>query len=205
MQMGIKMATYSIIADTSDRLLKKMQEYLVPRVLKNKNTVALCSPESKEDYSVGIYLYHIKEAEEIRRAGMVSIGSNRQSRAPLYLTLYYMITAYSASDVKFRMIEEEKLLGGIFQFCWDNPIIPKEELYTGKEAGMDAHLHLLRIETDERSKIWSFKDISYKPSVFIAVTPILLQSDYSAVIPRVKEAEFQVRRIEDEEKGNQLL
>lgn len=193
---------HTIIADTSDRLVKKMQEYLVPRVLANKNSIGLCSPDQKEDHSVGLFLYHVKEAEEIRRAGMISASSSHQTRAPLYLTLYYMITAYSASDVKFRMAEEEKLLGGIFQFCCDHPVIPKEELYPDHGSGIDARLQLLRLETDERSKIWSFKDISYKPSVFLAVTPILLQSNYMVAVPRVKEADFQVHRMEEGKKGD---
>lgn len=191
------MSKHTIISDISQRLVESLQNYLVPRVMRNKSAIGLCSPEQKEDYSIGIFLYHIKEAEEIHRVRRVNVGINSQMRPPLYLTLYYMITAYSTSDTKFRMIEEEKLLGGIFQFCIDHPIMSKEQLYDGKTIGLDAHINLLRIETDERSKIWSFKDISYQPSVFIAVTPILLESEDCVSIVRVKEAEFNISSLND--------
>ena len=54
---------------------------------------------------------------------MVTVDASRQKYPPAYLTLFYMVTAYSNGDVKYRSEEEQRLLGRVIQVFHDYSVL----------------------------------------------------------------------------------
>ena len=100
------MGRYTMIADVGEKLVSILQRELVPAVLPNPNEVGLCSPEDHGDISLGLFLYDVKESEEVRQQGAAVIKKEKLMKPPIYLNLYYMITAYSGGDISLRRNRE---------------------------------------------------------------------------------------------------
>lgn len=182
------MKQYTSIADASERLIGLLQQELVPDVLKNPNEIGLRSPDDHGDVSLGLFLYDVQECEELHQKGMINTHVNRQSYPPIYLTLYYMITAYSTGDLKFRMAQEERILGAVVQVFHNNALILSGE--QADNSGMDIHLQMLRITQEEKSKIWNFSGTPYKLSLFYKVSPVVIESGRERKVKRVTEMDI---------------
>ena len=57
------MGRYTVIADISEKIVSLLCDGMVPDLIPDKNGIGLCGPDEKGDFSVGIYLYDIEEAE----------------------------------------------------------------------------------------------------------------------------------------------
>lgn len=180
------MGKYTIIAEVSTRIADILVENLVPTLISDKNMIGFCAPEERGDYAVGIHLYNIERDNEMARAGMIPHGLTEQKFPPAVLSLQYMITAYSKSDLKFRFLEEQKILGGIIQALDGQSLISMEDI--GNDAyGANARIEMLTLEMDERVRIWGDQSKAYKPSIFIKVAPVELESQQVRRISRVRE------------------
>lgn len=89
---------HTAIAEIGNTLAEILRTSMVPDTIANPDHIGLCSPADKGDLAVGIYLYDIRESEEIRGNSMVMVDPSRQRYPSSFLTLYYMITAYSNGD-----------------------------------------------------------------------------------------------------------
>ncbi len=175
-----------MIAEVSEKIAEILSATLVPEILPDRNSIGFCSPEEKGDYSLGIHLYNFEKSNDMSYSGMVSKGMREQQYPPQVLSLYYMITAYSKSDLRFRAIEEQKILGIAMQTLSDNYNI--EGSVFGNEAlGADVHIEILDIPYDEKVKIWSDSSKNYRPSIFCRISPVELESMKKKSITRVKD------------------
>ena len=77
------MGKYTIIADTGQKRVEVLQRELVPEVIKNVNEIGLRSPEEHGDVSLGLFLYDVKESEEVRQAGVAVVNRDKISRPPI--------------------------------------------------------------------------------------------------------------------------
>lgn len=180
------MGKYTVIADVSTKIADVLSEKLVPNLISDKNMIGFCSPEEKGDYVVGIHLFDVSRDNEMALAGMINYGMKEQKYPPSVLSLSYMITAYSKSDLKFRFIEEQKILGAIVQILDTEMIISAEEL--GNEAyGANGRIEILNLEMEEKLRIWGDPSKAYKPSIFIKIAPVELESKIVREISRVRE------------------
>lgn len=191
------MANYTVIADTGEKLVEMLQKQLVPGVLNHPNEIGLRSPEDRGDVSLGLFLYDVKESEEIRQQGNVLIR-DRVARAPLYLTLYYMVTAYSSGDVKFRLAQEQRILGRVLQVFHDHPVIPLAEVDKDRSSGTDLHIQLLRMTVDEKSRIWNFPNVGSRLSLFYRVSPVTIDPALSDAVTRVTDVDINVETMTGE-------
>lgn len=184
------MGRYTVIAETGQKLQEILTDSLVPELIQDKNGIGLCGPDDRGDYSLGIYLYDIRENGELKVNGMIGNGLREQKYPPMTLSLYYMLTAYSSSDVKFRAIQEHRVMGRAMQALYDNSVVPAESL--GNEGGgMDIRIEFLDLETEEKMKIWNDASKPYKTSVCYRVTPVELESTRRKEIRRVTEISLQ--------------
>lgn len=186
------MAGYTIISDVSEKLVSLLQTELVPDLITGRDQIALCSPADKSDAALGIYLFDIRESEEIRRSSMVSLGVNAIQYPPIYLNLFYMVTAYATGDTKFRMAAEERILGRVIQYFHDYSLIPVDDLDPGDMSGVDLHIEMLRLDVEQKSKIWNFPNIPYKTSLFYKVAPVSIDSARMNPVARVRQVEINV-------------
>ena len=114
---------------------------------------------------------------------MQASGISRQKFPPMYLDLYYMLTAYSMSDSKFRAAEEQRILGRAIQLFRDHPSIALESMSFGAAAGG---------EPSEKMKLWNNPNSGYRLSVFYKVSPVPVESERSTEIHRVTQIDMSV-------------
>lgn len=186
------MAGFTIISDVSEKLVRVLQNELVPDLITGSDGIALCSPADKSDVSLGLFLFDIRESEEIRRSSMVTQGLNSIQYPPIFMNLYYMVTAYAVGDVKYRMSVEQRILGKVIQLFHDYPLISIDSVAPDDLSGVDMRIEMLRMDTEKKSKIWNFPNIPYKTSIFYKVSPIAIDSARIQNISRVREVEITV-------------
>ena len=184
---------YTAIAEIGNTLAERLRIYMVPEVVMNPEHIGLCSPADKGDFMVGIYLYDIKECEEIRSHSMIMVDSKQQKYPSCFLNLYYMITAYSNGDIKYRSEEEQKILGKIVQVLQDYGVF--EHMAQGKglpDGETIPAAEMLNLPLEEKLRIWNIPNVAYKTSLFYKVGPIEIQSEKTRDTQRVVDAVFRI-------------
>lgn len=162
--------------------------HLVPNTLPGTEAIGLCSPSEHGDMNLTVYLYDIKENEEMREPGMVFYDASHLQQPPMYLNLYYMITAFSEGGVHYRQEEEQRILGKVMQVLYDNPVLDSETLQpTESAAEFDFRILYQNMSMEEKTKIWNQAGMPYKLSLFYMVAPVALNSSHKMEISRVKE------------------
>ena len=189
------MGRYTMIADVGEKLVSILQRELVPAVLPNPNEVGLCSPEDHGDISLGLFLYDVKESEEVRQQGAAVIKKEKLMKPPIYLNLYYMITAYSGGDLRYKLTQEQRILGKVMQTFYDYPMIPLEEVDKDAVNGMDLRIQMQKISIDEKSRIWNFPNVGNKLSLFYKVSPVAIESELTSDMTRVTDLDITVTNI----------
>ena len=187
------MGSYTVIAETGKAIVQLLQRELVPDIIQNADAIGLASPADKGDLVLGIHLYDISESEDIRVSGMISDGVDRQRFPPGYLTLSYLITAFSISDVKFRSEEEQRILGKVYQVLRDYPVLnPNTMEFVSGSSRDGIRVEPIKMETEERLKIWNFPNLAYKLSLYYRMGPVPMESAKTREIRRVRELELRV-------------
>lgn len=185
------MGSYTIITEVGNALVRLFRKELVPELIANSDAVGLATPADRGDLVLCIHLYDISESEDYRQTGMISDGMNRQKYPPIYLTLSYMITVFSASDVKFRAQEEHRILGRVMQVLRDYPILNPETMEFMTGTGKDGmKIELRKMELEEKQKLWNFPNIASKVSLFYKIGMVPLESTKTREIQRVSSIEF---------------
>lgn len=188
------MKKYTSISEVSNSIVKLLRDNMVPEVIMNPDSINLCSPAEKGDAMVGVYLYDIRENENIREVSMINNDINRQKHPSTYLSLYYMITAYSNSDVKFKQGEEQKILGRVIQIMKDNSLLDNEDFQPVKSAkGMNLRIYMLSPDLEEKQRIWNVPNTAYKVSLFYQVAPVEIESTKEKHVQRVVEIDITVK------------
>lgn len=184
------MGKYTIIAEIDEYLLRLLADSLVPELLADKNGIGLCAPEEHGDLTVGVYLYDIRENENLRLSGMVNSGVDIQSFPPTYLSLYYMITVWAHSDVRYRAVQEHRFLGRILQVLKDQNLW--EASWFGMEDAPNIRVDYLDLTPEEKAKIWNHPSAPYRTSLFFCVGPVRLDSHKVRRVGRVTSAEIKI-------------
>ncbi|HHV12871.1 MAG TPA: DUF4255 domain-containing protein [Clostridiales bacterium] len=188
------MANYTVISEVGTALVKLLRDHMVPGEVLNPESIGLCSPEDKGDIMVGLYLYDIRECEEVRRSTMVNVDSRSQKYPSTFLSLYYMITAYSNGDVKFRSAEEQKLLGRVVQILSDHSLLDASTYVPiTKDNDYALNIELLQMSMEEKQKVWSVPNKAYKLSLFYRVAPVELESSKTKDVQRVVDMDIIVK------------
>lgn len=182
---------YGIVAEVGEVLVRLLSENMVPDVILSPNNIGLCSPEEHGDLNLGIFLFDIEESEEVVTQGMVNTGLRRQAYPSVFLDLYYMVTAYSDSDLKFRAREEQKILGKVIQVFRDYSVLSEQML--GEGVSLPARIELQKLGQYEKNQMWNFSGIPYKVSLFYRVGPVEITSAKVKEIARVTDVSFAVR------------
>lgn len=184
------MSNYIIISETGKALVKLLQKELVPDLIKNDAAIGLASPADKGDMILCIYLYDVKESESYRVSGMISSGETRQKFPPVHLTLSYMITAFSSSDVRFRSEEEQRILGRVIQVLHDYPTLNPNTMEFGAGGEEGIKLEMYKADLEEKMKVWNFPNLAQRLSLFYRMGPVSLESAKTKEIKRVQGIEF---------------
>ncbi len=181
------MADYTIITDIGNALVRLLRDTMVPDVIQNADAIGLCSPSDKGDYMLGLYLYDIRESEEVYDTGMRPAGQDRQRYPSVYLNLYYMLTAYSMSDIKFRAAEEQRMIGRAIQVMADHPVLDAGLFENVTSAGRyPIRIDPQRLDSEERMRLWNIPNVPYKLSMYYKVSPVEIESSRVRQVQRVQ-------------------
>ena len=193
------MGSYTVITEAGNAIVRLLRKELVPEIIPNADAIGLATPADRGDIVLCVHLYDIGESGDFRVSGMVSDGVSRQKFPPVHLTLSYMITAFSASDVKFRAEEEHRILGKVIQVLRDYPVLNPETMELGPGTGKEGiRLEMRRLEAEEKLKFWNFPNLANKLSLFYKLGPLPLESARTREIRRVGSTEFRVESAETE-------
>ena len=191
------MGDYTAIAGFSGALVRLLQTHLVPDTLRSADSIGLCSPDDHGDFQLGVYLYAIEECAEMRESEMVGRGLSRQQYPPSYFQLYYMITPYSTSSLKFRAEEEQRVLGKVIQVLKDYGIFDEETFQPVETPkGLDVRVEWMTLTTEEKQKVWNAPEVPYRTSLFYRAEPVAVASTKVRAIRRVTGLELSVNERE---------
>ena len=188
------MGKYTVIADVGGALVGLLRENLCPDVILSPDNIGLCSPEDKGDMILGLHLYDVRESEELRATQMVDLGPGRQRFPSTFLTLSYMITAYSKADVKHRAGEDQRILGKVIQTFEDHAALSAETLAPVPRAtGNDLRIRMLSLELESQQRIWNVPNQAYRTSLFYRVGPVELESGRTREVQRVVDLDLTIK------------
>ncbi len=165
---------FSSISDVGNEIVSILKKELVPDVLMHSGAIGLCSPEDHGDFTIGVHLYDIGPNDDLVERGMVNLDARRQTFPSTFLTLHYMITAYSSGDLRYRSEEDHRILGKIIQALADNSFLGMTSALHG--TPMRTRIEMERIDAGEKLRIWSFPNKSYRLSLFYRVLPVEITS-----------------------------
>lgn len=188
---------YTGIAETGGALAELLKSHLVPEVIKSPEQIGLCSPSDKGDCSVGIWLYDIRECEELRTHSMIPIDSTRQKYPSCFVNLFYMITAYSSGDIRYRAKEEQYVLGKILQTLRDYAVIGESsEMGEDTESSLPCQIIMQNLSMEDKMRIFNVQGQSYKTSLFYEVGPVEIESEKARRVTRVVDVQFDMKEKE---------
>lgn len=170
------MAKYTVIAEVGKALTNMLRDMLTPEPIDKPETIGICEPKNRGEYTVGIHPYDIKEDLTSQKRAPIKLPDGREQDPPSLLELYYMISVSSKSEIEVRAAEESRIIGKIIQIFKDNQTIPSE--YLGSDSVIDAiPISMIPLEMEEKVKIWTMFGESYKLSVFYLVGPVAIDSE----------------------------
>lgn len=191
------MGNYTVIAEAGNALVRLLRRELTPKLIPDGGAIGLASPAERGDLMLCIHLYDIGESADFHVSGMVADGVDRQKFPPVYLNLFYLIAAFSASDVKFRSEEEQRVLGRVIQVMRDFPMLNPDTMEFASGVGREGvRIGFQKLEAEEKQKIWTFPGLPPKLSLFYRLGPLPLESARTREIQRVRSVRFRT-----EEKG----
>ncbi|MBE5853011.1 MAG: DUF4255 domain-containing protein [Lachnospiraceae bacterium] len=188
------MADYTIIADVSAYIIKKLREKMCPEPVPSPNNIEISSPTSQDvDYIVGLYLYDIREEGQIARPPMVDKGRIQLIQPPRPYSLYYMVFINGSSQMGLKAPDIQKIIGKAAQIVNDNSSVRPQELQPWlDDSEPPIVLSPAKITLDEKARVWQAIHKPYEISLFYKAAPVFLSSEIVVEPPRVSEASFGV-------------
>ncbi len=179
---------FSSISEVGKRIVAILNDAMVPDVILNNGSIGLCAPDDHGDFVVGIHLYDISPDMDVSMHGMVNTGVREQTYPSSFLTLRYMITAYSAGDLKFRAEEDHRILGRVIQTLSDRSVLGATSALYG--TPMKTRIELERLDMYEKMRLWTFPNDAYRLTLFYKVSPVEITSARTKPVTRVSNLSF---------------
>lgn len=171
-------ADYTVVSSVNMKFISLLRKHMVPKIISSREEIGLCNPREHGDIVFGIFLYDIQENHGMRVNGMQVYNESQQQFPPLYLDLYYMLTAYSAVDIRYREEDNHRMLVKAMQILHD---------FSQLDGELPMHIELLPLSLDQKTGIWNHYSQGYQLSLFYKISPIMLDSTIRREVSRVRE------------------
>lgn len=186
------MGNYTVIADVGQAMIKLLRSQMVPEVIPKEEQIGFCTPQEVGNYRLGIYLYDIRESDVGRNEPKRWQGETVQVYPSMYLELYYMLFPLSQSNLQYRAVEEQKILGKLLQSLRDFPVMnAKTYEIEEKISSGTLQIEILDLSYEEKTKIWNNIHDTMRNVVYCKISPVELQSERRQQIHRVREVQLQ--------------
>ncbi|MCH5204678.1 MAG: DUF4255 domain-containing protein [Oscillospiraceae bacterium] len=135
--------------------------------------VGICTPDEPRDLMLGLYLYSIRPCYDITPQPLIQKGSGFREQAPQFLTLYYLLTAYSKAEDAHKTQEEHNILFRAVETLMNTPVLTERELGFRPGTYVDRlQLRMQDLTPEEMSNIQSYRESPPTLSVGFYVTPV---------------------------------
>jgi len=169
---------YTVVSSVNNKLLTLLRKHMVPQTVSSREEIGLCNPGNHGDMAFGVFLYDIQENHDMRINGMQIYDQTHLQFPPMYLDLYYMMTAYSAIDIRYREEDNHRMIVKAMQVLHD---------YARIDGEMPLHIEMIHLTLDQKTGIWGRYSAGYQLSVFYKISPVMLESTIRKEVSRVKE------------------
>ena len=191
------MADFSVIADTSDSVLKLLRAHLCPEPVASPEADRLASPSDKNgDFQLGIFLYDLREQGEYKSSQPVRRADNTRTPPPKPLTMSYLLFLNSKAQIAAGAEAEQRILGRALQVLADYSTIDVTAAHSLAEGPKEnASVTFLNLSFEDKSKIWSALNCPYQVGIYFSVSPVLLESRRSETFTRVTSFEAEAQQM----------
>ena len=188
------MADYPIIADVSAYIVRTLRQKMCPEPIPSPNNIEISSPASQDvDYILGLYLYDVKEENDVTRPPNMQRGRVQLTLPPRPYSLYYMVFINGSSQMGLKAPDIQKIIGRVAQIINDNNSVLPSQLQTWLETQEPPIvLSQAKISLEEKVRVWSAINKPYQISLFYKAAPVFLSSEVVIDTPRVVDASFGV-------------
>ena len=190
--MGSDVSEYTILQDTSLALRELLWANFAPdqqirQLISSPGAIELTNPaeiRQNDSLRLSLWLYQVTENEFMKNQPPVRLQNGTERRAPMALTLYYLVTPNSTQPEANQII-----LGRTMQVFYDNPtlVVPP--------AGAPlAELRIVfaRLSLEELTRVWEALKEPYRLSVCYQVRVALIDSGQESGGARVVERTLQM-------------
>ena len=198
------MADYSIIADVSSYIVKTLRQKMCPEPIPSPNNIEVASPIDQDmDYILGLYLYDIKEENDIVQKPFIQRGRVQLEKPPRPYALYYMVFINGSSQMGLKAPDIQKIIGRVAQIVNDdNSVLPNQLQSWIDTQEPPIILSQAKISLEEKVRVWQAINKPYQISLFYKAAPVFLSSEVVIETPRVIDASFDLH-IAGEEGGEE--
>lgn len=174
-----------------DNALIKILSESLSDILPGSGRVGICTPAEPGDLLLGLYLYNIRPCTDINPPAIIRKGSSYQELPPHFLTLYYLVTAYSRADGVYKTAEDHNILFRVIETFQNTPVLTEKELGYRPGTYIDKlQIQMVDLEPNEMINIWSFHENQYRLSVAYKITPVEVSAQAGSLITRVSGSDF---------------
>ena len=186
------MADYPIISDVSSFIVKTLREKMCPEPIPSPNNIEVSSPADQDvDYIVGLYLYDIREENDITRPNTMPRGRYQLQKTPKPYSLYYMLFINGSGQMGLKAPDIQKIIGRAAQIINDNASVYPNQLQTWLDTQEPPIvISQAKITLEEKVRVWQAINKPYQISLFYRAAPVFLSSEVVINTPRVASAEF---------------
>lgn len=197
------MADYPIISDVSSYIVRTLREKMCPEPIPSPNNIEVSSPADQDvDYIVGLYLYDIREENDITRPNVMPRGRYQLQKPPRPYSLYYMLFINGSGQMGLKAPDIQKIIGRAAQIINDNESVYPNQLQNWLDTNEPPIvISQAKISLEEKVRVWQAINKPYQISLFYKAAPVFLSSEIVLNTPRVASAEFGLR-ITGEEGGS---
>ena len=159
------MADYPIIADVSAFIVRTLRQKMCPEPIPSPNNIEVSSPASQDvDYILGLYLYDIREENDVTRPLTMPRGKVKLVVPPKPYSLYYMVFINGGSQMGLKAPDIQKIIGRVAQIINDNSSVYPNELQSWLEVQEPPIvLSQAKISLEEKVRVWSAINKPYHP------------------------------------------
>ncbi len=186
------MADYTIIADVSNYIVQTLRKKMCPEPIPSPNNIEVSSPADQDvDYIVGLYLYDIREEENVAMPNYMPTGKVRLAKSPRPYSLYYMMFLNGSGQMGLKGLDTQKIMGKAAQIVNDNNSVLPNQLQNWLDTQEPPiTLTQSKISLEEKVRVWQAINKPYQVSLFYRAAPVFLSSEIVIDAPRVVDASF---------------
>ena len=196
------MADYTAIYEAGESIVNYLKSVMTPEPIAKKEHIGLCEPQSPGDFQLTVWIYNIRQVKDTGTGTGFHPDADDpliERFAPMELILSMLVSSHSKAAAMQKYTDEYRVIGRAMQVLRDIPAIPPEFLSgTLAESRDPVVLSVLKLDSEEMSRIWNNSDKIICPSFGIEVSKIFIRSERTrAAAPRIGSAKFDVRHKTD--------